>query len=142
MSLAVLQQSRTRVRRRRAAIVLASSLPVLVPALLVLALHAPIAMTLAGLLLAVVVLAWLLNRALRPIDLLWVARRFETAVPLLEDSTDLLLRPADDESPLQRLQRERVGARLDAIPPPELRPQWPWRRITFPAACAMRSAVG
>ncbi|MEZ5520656.1 MAG: hypothetical protein R3F08_04160 [Dokdonella sp.] len=35
----VLQQSRTRVRRRRAEIVLASSLPVLVPALLVLALR-------------------------------------------------------------------------------------------------------
>ena len=77
MSLAVLQQSRTRVRRRRAAIVLASSLPVLVPALLVLALHAPIAMTWAGLLLAVAVLAWLLQRALRPIDMQWVARRFE-----------------------------------------------------------------
>ena len=137
MSLAVLQQSRTRVRRRRAAIVLASSLPVLVPALLVLALHAPIAMTLAGLLLAVAVLAWLLQRALRPIDMLWVARRFETAVPLLEDSTDLLLRPADDESPLQRLQRERIRARLDKIPPPELRPHWPWRRITFGVLCGV-----
>ena len=48
-------------------------------------------MLLASLLLAVAVLVWLLQRALRPIDMQWVARRFETAVPLLEDSTDLLL---------------------------------------------------
>lgn len=127
----MLRQSRNRVRRRRAAIVLASSLPALVPALLVLALHGPLPMALAGLLLAVVVLAWLLHRALRPIDVQWVARRFETAVPLLEDSTDLLVTRADDESPLQRLQRERIGARLDAMPLPELRPQWPGRRIAL-----------
>ena len=131
MSVALLQQWRNRVRRRRAAIVLASGLPMLVPVLVVLALHSPPAIVLAGLLLIVALLTWQLLRALRPIDTQWVARRFETALPLLEDSTDLLLSPAGELSPLQRLQRERIRARLDALRPPELRPPWPWRRIAL-----------
>ncbi|SFN65996.1 DUF4175 family protein [Dokdonella immobilis] len=131
MSVALLQQWRNRVRRRRAAIVLASGLPVLVSVLVVLALHSPPAMALVGLLLIVALLTWQLRRALRLIDMQWVARRFETALPLLEDSTDLLLSPAGELSPLQRLQRERIRARLDAVRPPELRPPWPWRRIAL-----------
>lgn len=58
---------------------------------------------------------------LRPLDVRWAVRRLDERRDL-EDSSDLLLADASRLGPLQRLQRERVEARLRATPADLRRP--------------------
>ena len=138
MSHPLLRHWQVRVRRRRAAIVLGWTLPLLLSLLIVLVRIGPLPVAIAGALLGIGFVLVLIVRAVRPVDPQWVARRFELAVPSLEDSTDLLLTHRDDVSPLQVLQRERILGRLDTLSIPDLRPAWPWRRI---ALCCLIGAI-
>ncbi len=76
------------------------------------------------------------GRTLRRVDRVWTARRLDACEPALDDSSDLLLRDPHALSPLQRLQRTRVSARLDALRA-DIRPAWPWRTLAFAAAGAL-----
>jgi hypothetical protein len=69
------------------------------------------------------------RRAMRSIDEAWIARRLD-AEPRLEDSADLLFRNAAELSPLQQLQRGRLQRRLEADPPADIAPVWPWRILS------------
>ena len=88
--------------------------------------------------LAALVVAW---RSGRLIDNAAVARRLDAAVPELEDSSDLLLRDADALSGLQRLQRDRVRARLTAMVEPALPTPWPRGALAIAAGVAGLVAV-
>ncbi len=70
----------------------------------------------------------LARRSMRSIDEAWIARRLD-AEPRLEDSADLLFRDAAGLSMLQQLQRGRLQRRLEADPPAEIAPEWPWRML-------------
>jgi len=72
------------------------------------------------------------------IDAIWLARRLDATAPQLDDSATLLFGDAAALTPLQRLQRARVQARLAHIDV-DLRPAWPWPRlfIAFGVAAAM-----
>lgn len=80
--------------------------------------------------------AWLAWR-LRGIDLAWVARRLDNRHAGLEDSTALLLLPDNDDTRLQRLQRARVGNRLAAAAPADVRNDWPATAIAVSAVAAL-----
>ncbi len=82
-----------------------------------------------------VLIAALVARA-RRIGLEQVVRGLDTAAPTLEDSSDLLLRDASSLSPLQRMQRARVGQRVATMALPDLGGRWPRRRIVAAWACA------
>ncbi|HST45135.1 MAG TPA: hypothetical protein VLK29_07915, partial [Luteimonas sp.] len=117
------------VRRQRAAWVLAVGLPWL-PAAAAAAwrLAGPgiglgVAATAAAILAARI--AW----ALRALDAAWLVRRLDAHDPRFEDSSALLLEPADRLHPLLRLQRERVRVRLARGTHPDLRRAWPARRL-------------
>lgn len=84
--------------------------PALLPALLA-----------GGLVLAALAVAWS-----RRLDATWLRRRLD-AEPALEDSADLLFADATTLGSLQRLQRDRVQARL-ATTARDLREPWPWLR--------------
>lgn len=68
-------------------------------------------------------LAW----RLRQLDARWAVRRLDERRDL-EDSSDLLLADPQTLGPLQRLQRERIQARLQARPA-DLRPPMRWRAL-------------
>ena len=115
-------------RLRRGAITILFALPV---SLFVVACAARIAGARGALLFAAIAgiaLAEFARRAMRSIDEAWIARRLD-AEPRLEDSSDLLFRNADELSPLQQLQRGRLQRRLEADPPADIAPQWPWRML-------------
>jgi hypothetical protein len=79
---------------------------------------------------------WVLRRVLARIDAAWIARRLDAAHPEVEDSTALLLHTGPLTG-LQQLQRERVAARLAALPLTDLRPPLPSRAIAVAWAGAM-----
>jgi len=87
----------------------------------------------AGVLAALGMVAWVLWRRGR-VGTLAVARHLNRTVPALEESADLLLLPLEDLSPLERLQRERVGRRLAALAPP---PRLPMRGTYLASGYAM-----
>ncbi|WP_353199474.1 DUF4175 family protein [Sandarakinorhabdus sp.] len=64
----------------------------------------------------------------RRFDKVWLVRQLDAAHPELEDSSDLLVSDAN-LGPLQRLQRQRIAARLAAIDAATLRPGWQTRPI-------------
>lgn len=115
-------------RLRRGAITLLFGIPV---ALFVVVCAARIggtrgALAFAGI--AAVALVALTRRAMHSIDEAWIARQLD-AEPRLEDSADLLFRDAAELSPLQQLQRGRLQRRLEADPPADIAPEWPWRML-------------
>jgi hypothetical protein len=70
----------------------------------------------AGVLAAIGIVVWVLWRR-GPVGALAVARHLNRTMPALEESADLLLIPVENLCPLERLQRERVERRLDALTP-------------------------
>ena len=76
--------------------------------------------------LAAMSIAWL---AMRRIDTRWLARRLDERDPRMEDSASLLFTDAASLATLQQLQRQRLQQRLQAAPPPDLRPAWPVRPL-------------
>ena len=62
-------------------------------------------------------------------DSAWAVRQLDASRRDLEDSSGLLLSPAPALGPLQQLQRARMAQRLRDVPPPDLRPAWPWRIV-------------
>lgn len=122
-----------RVRVRRAAIAFALALPAglaLVAAGWRL-LMVPAAGALVAAMLAVAVAAGVARRAFLAIDPTWLSRQLDRLRPEFEDSTALLWLAPDALQGLARLQRERIAARVDAAPLPELRTPWPWRRLAL-----------
>lgn len=86
----------------------------------------------AGLVLAVLAsacVAVLAGIDLRRHDRVWLCRKLDAHQPTLEDSSSLLLLDPAQLSPLARLQRTRIEARLRALPGPWPRPRWAWRRL-------------
>lgn len=76
--------------------------------------------------------------AMRRIDTRWLARRLDERDPRMEDSASLLFTDAASLAPLQKLQQQRLQQRLQATPPPDLRPAWPSRPLL---ACIIAAAV-
>jgi hypothetical protein len=74
----------------------------------------------AAVLAGIGIAAWVFRRR-GPVGALAVARHLNRTVSAVEESADLLLHPVEHLSPLERLQRERVERRLDALTrPPRL----------------------
>jgi hypothetical protein len=69
--------------------------------------------------------------AMRPLDARWLAQRLDECDPRMEDSARLLFMPAARATTLQRLQQRRLQQRLEAAPPPDLRPEWPARALSL-----------
>jgi hypothetical protein len=94
------------------------------------------------------VIAW---RRARAYDGVWLVRRLNTALPVLEDSVDLVVdgsprtlevRPRDavttaPHTRLESLQRSRIEQRLASSPAPDLRPAWPRRAFAVAWILAM-----
>lgn len=78
-------------------------------------------------------LALLLLVRRQRVDALVVARHLNRSAPVLEESTELLVRSTDELSPVQRMQRARVDRALKTLEPP---PVLPSRGLRFSAAYA------
>ncbi|MFC5578219.1 hypothetical protein ACFPOA_09385 [Lysobacter niabensis] len=87
---------------------------------------------------ATMTIAWL---AMRGIDPPWLARRLDERDPRMEDSAALLFREVAQLQPLQRLQQQRLQQRLEASPPPDLRPAWPARALSATLMLAVLSTA-
>lgn len=61
----------------------------------------------------------------------WLIRAWNGLRPDLEDSSELLFTGPATLGPLQALQRGRLQARIDAVPPPDLRPALPQRTLAL-----------
>lgn len=123
-----LDRLRAAAARRRFAIVALGALPLVVAtAALAARIGGAVAMVVTALpmLALAAAIAW---RAWRGIDAVWLARRLDAATAQMDDSAALLFREADALTGLQRLQQERVRARLAGIDA-DLRPAWPWPRL-------------
>ncbi len=88
-----------------------------------------VAAAIGVMLVAGAVLGWAATRRARRFDRAWLVAALDAARGDLEDSSDLLFAAPDTLGLLQRLQRQRVAARLDAVPPPDLAAPWPARWI-------------
>ena len=131
-----LAQWRRAVRRQRWLIACTCTCP---PALGVVALVARNGGSRAALVAALVVSALAAVAAWRYAsrdDDAWLARRLDALAPKLEDSTALLWREADALTPLQRLQRTRLEARLADLDI-DVRPPWPQRALLVSACVAL-----
>lgn len=118
-----------RARARRMLQALAAGLPWWLAASVLAWRFAPSTIAIGGsALLAVGLVVWLAWRW-RASDAAWCARQLDAVHPELEDSATLLFAAPAALSPLQRLQRERLLARLPALPRTPLGPRWPWVRI-------------
>ncbi|HVI59742.1 MAG TPA: hypothetical protein VM619_12850 [Luteimonas sp.] len=138
---AILRASRSGARRRCVAIVAAFALPWLcgLAALAWRSGWATWSLALCALALATTVaLAW---RAARTVDARWLARRLDARRADMEDSAALLFRnsgtPPATDTPLQRLQRERLRRRLETTPLADLRDRWPLRALATSCAIAL-----
>lgn len=87
-------------------------------------------------------LAFLLIWRRRRVDGLVVARHLNRSAPALEDSADLLVRSADELSPVQRMQRARVERTLRSLVPPPRLPSRGLRLAATFAAAAILGALG
>ena len=118
-------------RRRRAAILVALSLPLIVAAAAVAWRVADTDGLAAALLVGTAVaLGWVL-RSIRRLDDTWAARQLDARRPELEDSAALLLSEPGRLNSLQRLQRTRIELRLAETASPDLRPAWPGRALAL-----------
>ena len=75
-------------------------------------------------------LAWAATRRARRCDGPWLVRRLNARETQLEDSAALVFAAAE-LTPLQRLQAERIAARIAAIDPQTLADSWSQRRIAI-----------
>jgi hypothetical protein len=75
-------------------------------------------------------LAWTAREATRRLDRSWLVRRLNAREHSLEDSAALVF-AARDLAPLERLQAERIAARVAAIAPESLADAWSRRRIAI-----------
>ena len=116
-------------RRREAGIALAAGLPLSAAAGLLVwrGFGAPA----AGVFLAaaLLLLGLILRHRLRRLDKAWLIRRLD-ALPVLENSADLLFGHQAPESSLVGLQRRRIQQRLAALPEQDLRRPYPLARIS------------
>ena len=130
MSADPLARSWTRAaRRRQVEIVLLAGAPVLlVIGALVLRWHGPVAAVLVALV-AAGVLALLARRRADRLDRAWLVRALNRARGDLEDSSELFFADPAMLGSLQRLQRGRLQARVDAAPLPDLRSPRPLRAL-------------
>jgi hypothetical protein len=101
----------------------------LVLAGLTFALGGPLA-ALAALLCGGFGVAWAARRAADRLDRGWLVRRLNAREQSLEDSAALVFAPAE-LAPMERLQAERIAARLAAIDPASLADGWSRRRIAI-----------
>ncbi len=116
-------------RLRAVAATTLTVLPVAASLLLLLGRYAPVA--LSAIAAALLAAAWLALsvRAWRALDQRWLARGLNTRLPALEDSAELLMPDAGALPPMAALQRTRLDARLAQTALPDLRPQYPRRRL-------------
>lgn len=100
-------------------------------------------LALAGMLAVSVLLLMLLTTvgAMRRLDLAWAVRHLDAARRDLDDSSGLLLQPADQLGALQKLQQARLHARLRAQPATGLLAPLPWARLGGAALAALLLAV-
>lgn len=115
-------------RRREALRVLLLAAPWLVAVAVLVLRHQGTAIAVVALATALLATGLVLVLRLRPLDAAWAVRRLDERRDL-EDSSDLLLADAARLGPLQRLQRERVEARLRERPA-DLRRPLPRRALT------------
>ncbi|MCD9032350.1 DUF4175 domain-containing protein [Luteimonas sp. Y-2-2-4F] len=141
MSLPALQQALRSVRRRVAFDRMLIGLPLALAA-------AALAWRLGGAgwaaataLAALALVAAVALRALRHYDTAWLAAHLDAARPDMDDSSALLYAREDALGPLQRLQRERLQARLRQRPPPDLRPARSRRRLALAWGAGLLLAV-
>jgi hypothetical protein len=129
MSHALIGRWQGRLRRRRLGILFVLVVPVALGAIAVLQRWAaPVVVgVVAGAMLAGLFVAMV--RRWRAIDDVHVVRALDSRMAELQDSSDLLRRPDSGLTPLQRLQRTRILASLDARAVPDLRRPWPVRGI-------------
>lgn len=126
------------VRRRSMAITTALGLPVVL-ALAALAarvgnIPAGIAMLAISLIILGLVVRWRSSRY----DHRWLVHKLDASRPDIEDSAALLFADRTALSPLERLQRQRLEARIDDQSASSLAPPWPTKPIaTFAALCAL-----
>ena len=73
-------------------------------------------------------LAWAAREAANRLDRHWLVRRLNARETALEDSAALVF-AAGDLAPMERLQAERIAARVAAIDPASLADAWSQRRI-------------
>lgn len=119
------------VRRRSVAIVTASGMPFVIA---MAAITARLAHAIAGgivLILGFAVVAAIAVRQSARHDRTWLIHALDTMRPDMEDSATLLFVPADRLSPLERLQQQRLTARIDDHSPDMLVGPWHPGRIAF-----------
>ncbi|KPF65576.1 hypothetical protein IP79_00005, partial [Porphyrobacter sp. AAP60] len=75
-----------------------------------------------------IVLGWTATRRANRLDRDWLSRRLNAREAQLEDSAALLFAETD-LAPVERLQANRIAARIMAIDPASLADSWSWRRI-------------
>lgn len=128
-------------RRRVATIAVLAAMPAL---LVVVAaawrLLGPLAALVAAVFAAALV-GWIAQRRSARLTPDWLVRSWNAQRPDLEDSSELLFADPASLGALPRLQRERLRARLDAVPPPDLRPRWPVRTMALAWALALAAAI-
>ena len=73
----------------------------------------------------------------RAVDNRWLARSLNGRRIDLDDSADLLFAEPAGLTGLERLQAARLRQRLEAVPPPDLRPAWSTRVIVVSTAAAL-----
>lgn len=129
MSTPALEAVLASARWRRAAIALVAAAPWLLAAVaMAWRLRGPgiaLAVSAAAAATVLVAAAW----RMRTLDSRWLVRSLDAHDPRFEDSSALLLEPAERLQPLQRLQRERMRARLGTGARPDLRELWPAHRL-------------
>ena len=125
-----------RLQRQQIVIMLAWLLPAWLVVTMVCGRYLPAGAAMASGLLAALVAAILCWRALRRMDLHWLVRRLDAGQAVLQDSSGLLLVDPPQLAPLQRLQRQRVADRLQALDADAGRLAIPRRRILLSWAVA------
>jgi hypothetical protein len=96
----------------------------------------------AGLLiLGGIAIAFVATRSAARRDTGWLVRRLNAREASLEDSAALVFSPGE-RSPLERLQAERIAARVAAVDPAGLADAWPWRRIALAWGLGIAALAG
>jgi hypothetical protein len=116
-------------RRRRGAIALATSVPIVLAIAVWAARIGGWPAAIAALLLGAVAVFVYARHSMRAIGAAWIARRLDASNVRLEDSADLLFRDAAGLSPLQQLQRARLHQRIETEAPAAIASAWPHRLL-------------
>lgn len=137
MSAQALHALHRRLRVRRALYVAAWTLPLLIAAGAVLLRFMPPPWAYIGIAILALISVALMVRSVQSVAMQDVVRVLDDASPQLEDSADLVLGDPGALTPLQRLQRERVLARLGGAASSTPMPAFPTRRFVFASALAV-----